>query len=199
MIEALDTELGRLFDAIDFGTTHVILVGDNGSSDATIVPPFTPNQNKGSVYEGGTRVPLIVRSPIAVDPGRTVAAMVNTVDVLASVAELLWIDLEPLGLPVHDSISFVPYLRDPAQAPRRKHAFSESFKPLGLSGPYTVLKRALRDERYKLIAVQGAPDELYDLLLDPYEQAPLDLADLTEDQQAAYDSLRAALGALLSS
>jgi arylsulfatase A-like enzyme len=199
MIEALDTELGRLFDVIDFATTHVILVGDNGSTAETIVPPFTSSQNKGSVYEGGTRVPLIVRSPIQVEPGRTVNAMVNTVDVLASVADLLWIDLEPLGLPVHDSISFVPYLKDPDQGPRRKHAFSENFKPLGLSGPYTVLKRALRDQRYKLITELGVPDELYDLLLDPYEHAPLNLAALTPEQQAAYDALQAALDALLAS
>jgi arylsulfatase A-like enzyme len=199
MIEALDTELGRLFDVLDFATTHVILVGDNGSSDATIVAPFTTVQNKGSVYEGGTRVPLIVKSPAAVGPGRGGTARVNTVDVLATVAELLEIDLAALALPTHDSISFARHLADPSQTPIRKHAFSESFKPLGLSGPYTVLKRALRDARYKLITEQGAPDELYDLLLDPYEHSPLNLAALTPGEQSAYGELHQKLDDLLAS
>ena len=198
MIEALDTELGRLFDVLDFTTTHVVLVGDNGSSDATIVAPFTASQNKGSVHEGGTRVPLIVKSPAVVGPGRVVDAMVNTVDLMASMAELLGIDLAGLGLPVHDSISFAPYLVDPDQAPRRQHAFSENFKPLGY-GPFTLIKRALRDERYKLITELGASDELYDLWLDPYEAAPLDLAALTGPQQAAYAALHQKLAELLDS
>lgn len=198
MIEALDTELGRLFDVLDFTTTHVVLVGDNGSSDATIVAPFTTSQNKGSVHEGGTRVPLIVKSPAVVGPGRVVDAMVNTVDLLASMAELLGIDLAALGLPVHDSISFGPYLVDPNQAPRRQHAFSENFKPLGY-GPFTLIKRALRDERYKLITKLGASDELYDLLLDPYEYSPLNLAALTAEEQAAYAALQQKLAELLAS
>jgi arylsulfatase A-like enzyme len=198
MIEALDTELGRLFDVLDFDTTHVVLVGDNGSSDATITAPFTASQNKGSVHEGGTRVPLIVKSPAVVGPGRVVHAMVNTVDVMATMAELLGIDLAALGMPAHDSISFAPFLVDPRQAPRRRHAFSENFKPLGY-GPYTLVKRALRDERYKLITELGASDELYDLLLDPYETAPLDLAALTGPQQAAYAALQQKLAELLAS
>jgi hypothetical protein len=127
-----------------------------------------------------------------------VDAMVNTVDLMASIAELSGIDLAALGLPVHDSISFAPYLVDPQQAPRRQHAFSENFKPLGY-GPYTLIKRALRDQRYKLITALGASDELYDLLLDPYEAAPLNLAALTGPQQAAYAALHQKLAALLAS
>lgn len=59
-IQALDTELGRLLAEVDFSTTLVIFVGDNG------VPPPVKDTGtglrdaKGSAYEGGVRVPLIV-------------------------------------------------------------------------------------------------------------------------------------------
>lgn len=198
MIEALDTELGRLFEAVDFSATTVLLVSDNGSSDATITPPFSTAQNKGSVYEGGTRVALIARGPAVYQPGREVTAMVNTTDVFETVADLAGVDTSTLGLPKNDSISFAPYLADPLQKPLREHAFSENFKPIGF-GPYTVLKRALRNDRYKLIVDMNAPDEFYDLLMDPYEASPLNVAALSPQQSKAYQRLHLELNELLNS
>ena len=198
MIEALDTELGRLLAVVDPLQTHVILVGDNGSSDATITPPFTTAQNKGSVYEGGTRVPLIVRSPLVARPGSQVTAMVNTTDILATVAHMAGFDQKQLPLPKNDSVSLVPYLRHPDRQPLRNYAFSENFKPPGF-GPYTVDKRALRNRRYKLIVEASQPDELYDLVLDPYETSPLPLGALKPQEQAAHAELTQALAALLAS
>ncbi len=59
-IQALDTELGRLLAEVDFSKTLVIFVGDNG-----VPPPVKDTATglrdaKGSAYEGGVRVPLIV-------------------------------------------------------------------------------------------------------------------------------------------
>ena len=198
MIEALDTELGRLFQVIDFSTTTVLLVSDNGSSDVAITPPFTMQQNKGTVYEGGTRVALIVKGAAVSQPGREVTAMVNTTDFMATIAELAGVDLKSLPMPKLDSISFVKYLANPWQKPLRKHAFSENFKPAGF-GPYTVLKRAMRDERYKLITDMSAPDEFYDLLMDPYESTPLNLATLNGSELAAYGELQQRIFDLLNS
>ena len=124
--------------------------------------------------------------------------MVNTTDLFDTVAELAEVDLASLNLPVRDSVSIVPYLVQRHRAPIRTHTLSEKFRPVGL-GPYTLVHRAIRDNRYKLATFDSQPDELFDLLFDPYEAAPLDLANLTPGQAAAYAELQAALAALLAS
>ncbi|MGL4852359.1 MAG: sulfatase [Phocaeicola sp.] len=66
MVESLDESVGRLLKAVDSlgiaNETVVILYSDNGGSK-----PITQNrplrEGKGSPYEGGTRVPLIIRWP----------------------------------------------------------------------------------------------------------------------------------------
>ena len=62
--EDLDTGVGRVLDAIDrlglTGTTYVIYMSDNGSGGGR---RGGLNGGKGSVWEGGVRVPLIVRGP----------------------------------------------------------------------------------------------------------------------------------------
>ncbi|MHC4910748.1 MAG: sulfatase-like hydrolase/transferase, partial [Planctomycetota bacterium] len=63
MIEAMDTEIGRLLDSIDpevLSDTLVIFVGDNGTHPAATTPPFNPAHAKASIFEGGINVPLIV-------------------------------------------------------------------------------------------------------------------------------------------
>ncbi len=198
MIEAMDTELGRLLRSVDLDTTTVVVVGDNGSEAQVVKHPFNAQQNKGTIYEGGTRVPLIIRSPHVVSPGREVTAMVNTTDLFDTVAELADVDLASLNLPKRDSVSMVPYLLERNRAPIRTHTLSEKFKPPGF-GPYTLVHRALRDDRYKLATFDSKPDELYDLLLDPHESSPLDLTSLSPRQSQAYASLQTALAALLAS
>jgi septum formation protein len=91
MVEALDTELGRLLGSMDPGLasrTTVILVSDNGTPVEAISPPWPALHSKGTIFEGGIRVPLIIRSPLVVQPGREVPALVNTTDLFATVAEL---------------------------------------------------------------------------------------------------------------
>jgi arylsulfatase A-like enzyme len=198
MIEAMDTELGRLLQAVDLDQTTVIVVGDNGSEASVVGAPFNASQNKATVYEGGTRVPLIVRSPHVASPGREVTAMVNTTDLFDTICELAELDLTGLNLPVRDSVSIVPYLISRKVAPIRTHSFSEKFKPAG-PGPYTLVQRAIRDNRYKLATFDNQPDELYDLLFDPYEANPLNLNNLKPRQSDAYAGLQAALAKLLAS
>ena len=60
MIEAMDTELGRLLDGVDFATTTVIFLGDNGTPNEVTVPPYNRDHAKLRVYEQGVKVPMIV-------------------------------------------------------------------------------------------------------------------------------------------
>ena len=83
MIEALDTALGRLFAGLEergrADNTLVVFTSDNGgwSGPADNTPL---RKGKGYLYEGGTRVPLIVRWPGIVEPGRVSHAPVIGTD-----------------------------------------------------------------------------------------------------------------------
>jgi uncharacterized sulfatase len=83
MLEHLDNEVGRLLAKLDelklSDNTFVIFTSDNGGlSRVTNNAPL--REGKGSPYEGGIRVPLLVRWPGKVKPGSECDAPVHTVD-----------------------------------------------------------------------------------------------------------------------
>lgn len=198
-VEAMDREIGRLFASIDpqvLANTVVIFVGDNGTPEGVTTPPFVRTRAKGTVYEGGVNVPLIIAGPGVVEPGRECAAIVNTVDLFETVADLTGVDLGrtiPSTTPV-DGVSLLPYLEDPAAPPQRSWVYSEYFAPNG-RGPYTEHRRGVRDERWKLIEGHDEhgplPDEFYDMQGRSMEGLDLLLGRLNPEQEAAYLRLKA--------
>lgn len=192
MIEAMDAELGRLLAALEQSRTaaDVIFVGDNGSPFGVIGPPGVNEKAKGSVYEGGVSVPLIVHGPSVKSPGSECLALVNTTDVFASVMELGGLAVTPTfaeNLKLN-SISFVPYLAQPDLNSLRKTAYAEKFTPGGFTA--TKFIAAVRDRRYKL-HVNFDPLELslFDLHFDPYENVNLLGGSLSPPAQQAFDAL----------
>ena len=92
MIEAMDTELGRLLAGVDLTTTTVIFVGDNGTPNEVIASPYKPDHAKLRVYEQGIKVPMIVAGRAVKDAGRQTAALVNTVDLFPTILRLAGIN-----------------------------------------------------------------------------------------------------------
>jgi len=188
MIEAMDKEIGRLLSSMApevRARTTIIFVGDNGTYWPTSDGPFDPSHAKGSCYEGGVNVPLIVDGPRVASPGSECTAMVHTADLYATIANLAGVDVEaclPSGHAI-DSVSLLPYLHDPARPSIRHVLYTEIYAPNGL-GPKWWWKRAVRDERYKLIrkdttAPFGEPPEVVELLFD-LEADPLETTNLLE-------------------
>lgn len=116
MIESIDTGLGRLLDALDkhgiADRTWIFLTSDNGGL-CTLEGPHTPptsnaplREGKGYLYEGGLRVPFIVRGPGVVEPGRADPTPVCGIDLLPTVLALCAV---PSAAPV-DGLSLVPVL-----------------------------------------------------------------------------------------
>jgi len=168
MLEALDREIGRLLASLSPETrarTTVVFAGDNGTDGNTAAPPLLPTRVKGTVYEGGIHVPLIVASPLTPPAlrGEESRALVGLVDVFATVAAIA-------GFPPGstDSVSLLPYLQDPARPSLRASAYTELFSPNG-PGPYSRRAQAVRNARYKLIRHDCTREELYDLATDPLE------------------------------
>lgn len=120
MVENLDTNIGRMLAKLDAlglaENTIVMFASDNG--------PNTPRFNggmrggKGSLFEGGQRVPCFVRWPGKLEPGRRVTQIAQHVDVLPTLLELVNVPM-PTEHPV-DGVSLEPLLRgDSVEWPER--------------------------------------------------------------------------------
>jgi arylsulfatase B len=178
-IQALDTEIGRLLAEVDLSKTTVIFVGDNG------VPPPVKDaatglrDGKGTAYEGGVRVPLIVAGAGVTRRGRE--------DNLFVTADLYATILDVAGVPVshvNDSYSIKPLFADEAASSGRTHSFSE------VSNGTSQRRYGLRDTRFKLVNNLGQW-ELYDLVGDSHEATNLYL-------NPQYAAARAALQAQIA-
>lgn len=160
-IQALDTELGRLIGAVDLEKTVVIFIGDNGTPGPVKDTNAKIRGSKGSAYEGGVRVPLIVKGAGVTRHGRTDDLVVSS-DLYATILSLTGIDVSH----VNNSYSIKPLLSDAAGSSGRTHSFSET------SSNASNRRYALKDTRYKLVSNVGKR-ELYDLLADPLETTDL--------------------------
>ena len=191
MLEALDTEIGRLLAAMsaeERANTVVMFIGDNGSPTQVTRGFYGDHAAKGTIYDSGTRVPLIVSGP-GVVAGRT-EAFVNTTDLHATIAELAGANSNPV-----DSISFAPALS--GQMGARDYVYIEHFTDRETRGR-PVYGWAMRQEAYKLINPTGQAAELYNLDADPLEADDLladgisvDEAEIVARMMARYDAIRA--------
>lgn len=191
MVEALDTEVGRLLAGIPpavLANTNVVFTADNGTAPEVVEFPQRPWRAKGTLYQGGIRVPLIVKGPSVVNPGRTSAALVDMVDVMPTVGAMAQVPAgmhAPAGTVV-DGQSFLPVLADTSSSVR-SWSYSEQFM-LHTSSGY-----AIQSARYKLIRFTWwwfVYEEFYDLQVDPLEQNDLLQCAMTDDQLMALRALR---------
>jgi len=188
-LTALDQQLARLFCALDFSDTTVILVSDNGTGELATLPPYQPSRVKGSVYQAGVQVPFLVRSPHLAPglAGATSDALVSLVDVFATVREIAG---APAAALAEDSRSLLPILRGESASARRSvytEVFGPNFvpDPLGGGPPQGYVcnrhDQALRDARFKLLRKwrpdpAGGPPLLVEELYDLLRGGPLDLS-----------------------
>lgn len=163
-ISYMDTCAGRVLDALDRAGlrehTIVAFLGDHGY----FMGEYGSWGHKHANYEVATRAPLLVRAPGMTTGGRSSAALVEFVDLYASLAELA-------GLPAparHEGLSFAPLLREPS-LPWKRAAFSEMQRgQLGLG-------RAIRTEHHRYVEWSDRTGavvarELYDHRTDPNER-----------------------------
>lgn len=209
-----DGAVGRVLAALDRNglsdDTLVVFTSDNGSHwPAAQIEAFQHDAHNGrrgqkaDIWEGGHRVPLIVRWPGVVAAGTETDQLACLTDLYATVAEILGHDLGTDE--AEDSVSLLPVLEGRARAPVR-----ESLVHHSLDGTF-----ALRRGRWKLVAdnlgsggftgpkvlrpgSEEAPDgvggQLYDLAADPAEQHNLwsEQPEVAAALLAELEALRAA-------
>ena len=204
MIEAMDTEIGRLWAAIGpemMANTDVIYLGDNGTGRTNPPAGISTRAGKGSLYEGGIHVPLVIAGPSVVDGGREVEGLVDLTDIYATVLELAGGAVEdtvPAGVEV-DSVSLLPYLLDPQVEGLRPWAFSLLAGAGGRPGNMNTRGHTIRDDRYKLIRFLNNTEEFYDLQADPREGNNLAMGALVGEELARYENLASIMTDLLAS
>jgi arylsulfatase A-like enzyme len=200
MVESLDVNVGRVLDALDelrlAGNTIVIFYSDNGGVGgyrASGLPARDITDNsplrggKGMLYEGGIRVPLVVRHPARAGAGGVSPLPVMCVDFFPTLLELA-------GLPEEtdreiDGVSFADEILGRPRARTRPPIYWH-FPGYLEAGPSksgawrTTPAGAVRQGKYKLIEFfETGAIELYDLERDIGERnnvAPAEPATVRE-------------------
>lgn len=191
MVEKTDDSLGRILAVLaelDLDEDTVVIVSsDNGGLDS--VTDNSPlRAGKGYLYEGGIRVPLIVRWPGESPAGGRAETPVITHDLYPTIAELAGSAAKPEA--DLDGVSLIPVLRDPSTALERElfwyypHYSPQARRP----------GAAIRSGDYKLIEHYDPPKvELYHLQDDPSERR-----DLAAEQPEVADRLLKRLHRLIA-
>lgn len=163
---AMDRSLGTLrkslrdLDLAD--NTLLVFCSDNGG-----LPNITPETvgglrgNKGSVFEGGLRVPGIIEWPAVIKP-RVTNYPACVMDLFPTVAEIVGLPESEMTKPL-DGLSLKPLFAK---------ELGERRAPIGFR--YQA-RRALTDDRFKLLTenLSVGKFELYDLIADPRESRDL--------------------------
>lgn len=198
MCEAMDTEVGRLLATVNLNETTVIFVGDNGTPASVIQAPYSTAHAKGTLYEGGVRVPLLIAGKGVVSPNRVSSQPVHCVDLYSTILECAGINVmatQPSSQ-VLDSQSIMPILQNVAGSSRQ--VLVETF---GSELTSAQSGRAMINQAgYKLIQFADGREEFYQTNSDPNETTTLlGSATLTTADQAAYASMKLQLSEALGS
>ena len=205
LVEAVDRGIGEVLAALARleldDSTLVVLISDNGGHGLqTSMAPL--RGSKGMLYEGGIRVPMLLRWPGHVEAGATSDLPIQGSDWFPTLLEAAGIT-PPEGLQL-DGQSLLASLageHDLSERPLGWHfpAYLEAYAKGG--DPWrTTPAGALRRGRYKLLEFfEDGRRELYDLESDPGETRDLgaERPELLQSLQAELDSWRARTGAVV--
>lgn len=193
MVESVDAAVGVLLGELEtagrLDDTIVVFTSDNGGMSALArggeahVHNAPLRSGKGSAYEGGLRVPAIVRWPGVAPAGARNEVPIVTMDFTATLLAMSG----AAALPEVDGVDLAPILRGTGTAPDRPLLWHQPHR-WGPDGPGLEPFTALRVGDLKLVffhdAAGGSPRlELYDLARDPGEQH--DLSAVRGDDCAA--------------
>lgn len=204
MVERMDFNVGRVLDKLaetDLADkTIVIFTSDNGGVDfdqRSILPTsnLPLRSGKGTLYEGGLRVPLIVRWPGVTSPGLC-KRLISSQDFFPTFAEHLSTQTRGPVLTGEkaDGVSLLSLLKEPAtqlNRPALYWHFPHYY-------PRMTPASAIRKGRWKLIHFyEDDLIELYDLHADPGETRNLakNQPSVAEDLKRDLDTWRREVGA----
>ena len=201
MITHLDSEVGAILDKLEehglAENTLVLFSSDNGPTYAGGVDARFFNSDaglnglKGSVLEGGVRVPFIVRWPGVVPAGVENDDLISNIDFAETFLDLAGVPLSAMREVGMQGESLVPLMLGQTPDDWRESLYYQYFEYFGDAKTSHMVRRhrGVRTARYKLIDFYNLGEwELYDLEKDPFE-----MKSVADDP--AYSTVRARLSA----
>lgn len=175
LIEELDSSVGQVLDALQTQglaeNTIVVFTSDNGGLEREMGGwPGTVNDplrnEKGSLYEGGIRIPCLVRWPGRIAAGRVLDSPAITTDLFPTLLELAGLNGKTVS-DARDGVSQASILTTEMAAKER--ALYWHYPHYHHSSPAS----AIRKGRWKLLQFFERPSspELFDLGVDPDEES----------------------------
>ena len=159
MQRALDRAIGTVLEAIDSSgesdRTIVWFVNDNGGATTNASDNGALRGMKGSKFEGGIRVPMLLRWPGVTTAGDTFDHPVSTLDIAPTVLVAAEAPVDSL-----DGVDLRPYLAGTQVERPHERLFWRR-------GPVAAV---LEGDRWKLIRIQNTQTLLFDLHNDPSER-----------------------------
>ncbi len=166
MVDNLDENIGRILNQLKelklSDHTIVVFLTDNGPNSERYNGDM--KGRKGSVDEGGVRVPLYIRWPGKIKENTVVKQLAAAIDLFPTVVELTGIPM-PKTLP-QDGKSLVPLLYSQASVWPERAFFTHVYKKDAASESLSPYPGAIRTTQYRFIRGEKS-DRLYDMIADP--------------------------------
>lgn len=203
VVEAFDTEVGRLLRELGVvdqnlnyrpeSNTIVFFTSDNGTPQSISAAPA---RAKGTLYDGGIRVPLFVFGE-GVDKAGADDRLTSYLDFYETLCDIADVSTQNRGNSPRMSMSFADHIGwSTSTLPDPEFVISSRGDP----NDADAARMAIVSTRYKLIVKAGgfgqAPlieDEFYDLQADPAEQTNLNVSGMTLPQRREYVRMRDAV------
>lgn len=158
-LEVLDSEMGRLINAMsqeEKDNTVIIFIGDNGTPNQ-VVQEYASARTKGSVYQGGVNVPMVISGKNVTRVNATETALINTTDLFTTIANIAGTSTTE----IHDSKSFKDLLSSSNNTDNRDYIYTEN-------EDFTI-----RNVTHKYIYFNNGSEALYNLSNNPLENPNL--------------------------
>ena len=177
MVDEMDQAIGRILDTLDEEgieeETIVLFLSDNGGSNIFGGVNTPLRGQKGQTFEGGIRVPAVLRWPAELEGGRVMGQLTTAMDVLPTVARAAGVRI-PITAEL-DGIDMWQAIDKDRPVPRTK--------PVGFVSEIPIpglIHTALFHGRWKLVQViqekqtgTKVREFLYEIALDPNEENDL--------------------------
>ncbi|VGO15441.1 Choline-sulfatase [Pontiella desulfatans] len=185
----LDHEIGLFMDELEeqglAESTAIIFVSDNGGSLVTYANNGKLKGGKYTLFEGGTRVPMIVSYPPAFKTGEVSGSVASTLDIFPTICGLTGASL-PSRL---DGKDLAPVLSGAEHSLNRDFLFWD-----------TQAEQAVRKGKWKLLVTKTTPNEKLQITPTPngeflynLESDPGEATNLVVQQQVVSQELKRAL------
>ncbi len=183
MVENLDSNIGRLLNLLDTlqldQNTIVVFLTDNGPNTKRFNGDM--RGRKGSVHEGGVRVPCFVRFPGVIPAGTVVKPIAAHIDLMPTLLDLCGV--QPPAQVKFDGKSLMPLVQGKsADAWPDRMLFSHQSR----GGKVLPAPGAVRTQRWRLVHDRGAW-QLFDMQVDPGQKT-----DVAADHPEVMNQLRRA-------